>query len=101
MQEKGRNMAGTFTVQQNLELPADEPTGYVLQLIADEERDHIEWAEKVIGRLIAGTKRRDEVIAFQKNLSRELQEAGGIWGGEKNRAPMFSRRHIHTASPRA
>jgi len=29
-----------------LELPADEPTTYILRHIADEEQDHVAWAER-------------------------------------------------------
>jgi len=83
-----------------LELPADEPTGYILRLIADEEQDHIEWAEKVIERLLAATKRNDEVVAWQKNLSRELQETGGIWGdGKKSRTYSFKKTHPYSKLP--
>jgi uncharacterized ferritin-like protein (DUF455 family) len=83
----------------HLELPADEPTGYILQLIADEEQDHIGWAEKVIERLLAG-KKNDEVVAWQKNLSRELQVAGGIWGeGKKPGTYVFKKTHPHSKLP--
>ena len=83
-----------------LELPADEPTGYILRLIADEEQDHIEWAEKVIERLLAATKRNDEVVAWQKNLSRELQEAGGIWAdGKKQGTTVFKKTHPYSKLP--
>ncbi len=84
----------------HLELPADEPTGYILQLIADEEQDHIEWAEKAIERLLTATKRHDEAGAWQKNLSRELQEAGGIWGeGKKPGAYTFKKTHPYSKLP--
>jgi uncharacterized ferritin-like protein (DUF455 family) len=83
-----------------LELPADEPTGYILRLIADEEQDHIEWAEKVIERLLAATKRNDEVVAWQKNLARELREAGGIWGeGKKPGTYVFKKTHPYSKLP--
>ena len=83
----------------HLELPADEPTGYILQLIADEELDHIEWAEKVIEGLLVG-KKNDEMVAWQKNLSRELQEAGGIWGeGRKPGTYVFKKTHPYSKLP--
>jgi uncharacterized ferritin-like protein (DUF455 family) len=83
-----------------LELPADEPTGYILRLIADEEQDHIEWAEKVIERLLAATKRNDEVVAWQKNLARELREAGGIWGeGKEPGTYVFKKTHPYSKLP--
>ena len=68
----------------HLELPADEPTGYILQLIADEERDHIEWGEKTINQLLSDTHRSSDVDGWEENLSKELQESGGIWGEGKN-----------------
>jgi uncharacterized ferritin-like protein (DUF455 family) len=84
----------------HLELPADEPTGYILQLIADEEQDHIEWAEKVIARLLAGTKRKDEIAAWQKRTSQELQAAGGIWGeGKKPGTYTFKKTHPYSKLP--
>jgi len=84
----------------HLELPADEPTGYILQLIADEEQDHIEWAEKTIERLLAGTNRNHEVIAWKEGLSKELQSAGGIWGeGKKPGTYTFKKTHPYSKLP--
>jgi uncharacterized ferritin-like protein (DUF455 family) len=84
----------------HLELPADEPTGYILRLIADEEQDHIEWAEKVIERLLAGTKKKDEIEAWQRNISRELQQARGIWGeGKKPGSCVFKKTHPYSKLP--
>ncbi len=84
----------------HLELPADEPTGCILQLIADEEQDHIEWAEKVIERLLAGAKRKDEIAAWQKRTSQELQAAGGIWGeGKKPGTYTFKKTHPYSKLP--
>lgn len=83
-----------------LELPADEPTGYILQLIADEEQDHMEWAEKVIERLLEGAKRNNEVVAWQQNFSRELHEAGGIWAeGKKTGTYVFKKSHPYSKLP--
>src|SRR3990172_8740126 len=51
----------------HLELPADEPTGYILALIADEERDHIEWGVKTINRLLSETHRTDEIDTWEQS----------------------------------
>ncbi|MDP2884428.1 MAG: DUF455 family protein [Ignavibacteria bacterium] len=84
----------------HLELPADEPTGYILRLIADEEQDHIEWAEKVIERLSASANRSDEIGEWQKSLSKDLQEAGGIWGdGKKPGTYVFKKTHPYSKLP--
>ncbi|MBF8294609.1 MAG: hypothetical protein HW389_1154 [Bacteroidetes bacterium] len=84
----------------HLELPADEPSGYILRLIADEEQDHIEWAEKVIERLSASANRNDEIGEWQKSLSKDLQEAGGIWGdGKKPGTYVFKKTHPYSKLP--
>lgn len=84
----------------HLELPADEPTGYILRLIADEEQDHIEWAEKVIERLSASSNRSDEIGGWQKSFSKDLQAAGGIWGdGKKPGTYVFKKTHPYSKLP--
>jgi uncharacterized ferritin-like protein (DUF455 family) len=83
-----------------LELPADEPTEHILRLIADEEQDHIEWAEKVIDRLLAKTGRAEEIGAWQKKLMKQIQEAGGIWGeGKKPGTYVFKKTHPYSKLP--
>lgn len=37
---------------ENIELPADEPTAYILRHIADEEQDHVAWAETIIPKIL-------------------------------------------------
>ena len=56
------------------ELPADEPTAYILRHIADEERDQCAWAGKIIARL------GDDpgLGAWEKELVAALGEAGGF-----------------------
>jgi uncharacterized ferritin-like protein (DUF455 family) len=83
-----------------LELPADEPTRNILRLIADEEQDHIEWAEKVIDRLLAGSPKSGEVRSWQRNLETEMTEAGGIWGeGKKPGTYTFRKSHPYSKLP--
>ncbi|HAL56303.1 MAG TPA: hypothetical protein DCP63_07480 [Bacteroidetes bacterium] len=68
---------------EHLELPADEPTAYILRHIADEEQDHVEWGENIVVRLTAASKREDEADAWQEDLARRLQQSGGVWGEGK------------------
>lgn len=84
----------------HLELPADEPTGYILQLIADEERDHIEWGEKTISRLLSGANRNNEADTWEQSLSKELEESGSIWGeGKKPGTHTFKKTHPYSKLP--
>lgn len=84
----------------HLELPADEPTAYILQHIADEEQDHIDWGGKIIERLLTASNRTEEVRAWQKSLEMELQETGGIWGdGKKPGAYVFKKTHPYSKLP--
>jgi len=61
------------------ELPADEPTAYILRHIADEERDQCAWAEKVIARLPPDPA----LAAWEKELIAALGEAGGLPGAPR------------------
>ncbi|MEW6510936.1 MAG: DUF455 family protein [Bacteroidota bacterium] len=75
------------------ELPADEPTAYILRHIADEEDDHCEWANKIIARLTGGT-----TIAAE--LAAALHEAGGILGEGKPRGTYtFRKTHPYSTLP--
>jgi uncharacterized ferritin-like protein (DUF455 family) len=75
------------------ELPADEPTVYILRHIADEEKDHCGWAEKVISRLPA-----DPLIGeWERHLTRELRKEGGVPGAGGVRG-TYSFRKIHDYS---
>ncbi|HUI10487.1 MAG TPA: DUF455 family protein [Bacteroidota bacterium] len=56
------------------ELPADEPTAYILRHIADEERDQCAWAEKIIARL----PEDDALAALEEELTAALAEGGGF-----------------------
>ncbi len=85
---------------EHLELPADEPTAYILRHIADEEYDHVEWADKVIDRLAATSRRGDEAGAWQKELEADLQKAGGVWGdGKRQGTYAFTKTHPHSKLP--
>jgi uncharacterized ferritin-like protein (DUF455 family) len=85
---------------EHLELPADEPTAYILRHIADEEHDHVEWADKVIDRLAATSRRGDEAGAWQKELEADLQKAGGVWGdGKRQGTYAFTKTHPHSKLP--
>ncbi len=84
----------------HLELPADEPTEHILRLIADEEQDHIEWAEKVLHRLLADTGKIREADVWQQGLTKEIHEAGGIWGeGKKPGTYVFGKTHPYSKLP--
>ena len=84
----------------HLELPADEPTGYILRHIADEEQDHIDWADKVIERLLAATNRRVDVARRQDELTREMEDSGGIWAEDKKPGTYsFKKTHPHSTLP--
>jgi uncharacterized ferritin-like protein (DUF455 family) len=84
---------------EHLELPADEPTGNILRLIADEEEDHCAWGDKVIERLAAG-KRESEAAAWQRALQKELDDTGSIWGdGRKPGTYTFTKSHPYSKLP--
>ncbi|HEX7572943.1 MAG TPA: DUF455 family protein [Bacteroidota bacterium] len=78
------------------ELPADEPTVYILHHIADEEKDHCGWAEKVMSRLPA-----DPLIGkWERDLTRELSEEGGVPGAGGVRGTYsFTKIHDYSALP--
>jgi uncharacterized ferritin-like protein (DUF455 family) len=76
------------------ELPADEPTVYILRHIADEEKDHCGWAEKVITRLTA-----DPLIGeWERDLARDLREGGGFPGAVSG-TYSFAKLHGYSRLP--
>jgi len=78
------------------ELPADEPTAYILRHIADEERDHCAWAENVLSRLPAdpGTG------AWGHDLAESLHAAGGFSGAGTARGTYsFTKVHEYSTLP--
>jgi uncharacterized ferritin-like protein (DUF455 family) len=85
---------------ERMELPADEPTGNIMRLIADEEQDHVEWGSKVIERLLASANRSNEVRTWKENLLKELKETGGVWGeGKKTGTYAFKKTHPYSKLP--
>ena len=78
------------------EIPADEPTAYILRHIAEEEKDHCAWADGVIARLGADAG----VAAWGEELSRALREDGGIARRGGTRATYsFTKVHDYSLLP--
>lgn len=83
----------------NVELPADEPTAYILRHIADEEEDHVAWAETVISRL-GSAEDRQRAAAWEKDLIKRLREAGGVWAeGQPPGTYTFRKTHPYSKLP--
>jgi uncharacterized ferritin-like protein (DUF455 family) len=83
-----------------VELPADEPTAYILHHILEEERDHSAWAEPIIMRLLSVLAESERAEAWQKDLENDLRNAGGIWG--EGKAPgtiSFKKTHPYSKLP--
>jgi len=78
------------------EIPADEPTAYILRHIADEERDHCAWAAKIIARLPA-----DPLTgAWEGELTAALARAGGLTGSGSERGTYaFTKVHDYSVLP--
>jgi len=77
------------------ELPADEPTAYILRHIADEERDQCAWGEKIIARL--GT---DPGLAeWEKELSGAIADAGGFAGVSPRGTYAFTKTQPYSRQP--
>jgi uncharacterized ferritin-like protein (DUF455 family) len=83
------------------EIPADEPTVYILRHIAEEEKDHCAWAEKIIHRLPA-----DPLVGeWERDLIRDLREAvpaatGGFPGAGSGRGTYtFTKAHDYSVRP--
>ena len=85
---------------QNIELPADEPTAYILKHIADEEADQVAWAETIIPKLISGGE-QEALRRREAELRQELTGAGGILaGGRKPGTYSFQKAHPYSKLPR-
>ncbi|MBI4418545.1 MAG: DUF455 family protein [Ignavibacteriales bacterium] len=83
----------------NIELPADEPTAYILRHIADEEEDHVAWAETVIPRL-ATPDEREKAEKWGKELKERLLKAGGLWAeGKQAGTYTFKKTHPYSKLP--
>lgn len=84
----------------HVELPADEPTAYILRHIADEEQDQIAWGETMISRLSATAQGREGVDAWQGKLAQQLRNAGGIWAeGKPAGTYAFKKTHPYSELP--
>ena len=83
-----------------VELPADEPTDYILRHIKDEEKDHVAWAEVIISRLLSDANQVDELAVWEKGLQQELQSCGGVRGdGRPKGTYEFRKTHPHSINP--
>jgi len=84
----------------HVELPADEPTAFILRHIADEEHDQVAWAETMIRKLIADSKQGGELEKWQKQLEKQIHDAGGIWGdGKQSGSYSFKKSHPYSELP--
>jgi uncharacterized ferritin-like protein (DUF455 family) len=90
-------------LQQHLrqvELPADEPTAYILRHIADEELDHVAWGEGLIEKLKTSPADREQAAAWQRQLETEFRKSGGIWGeGKQPATHTFKKTHPYSKLP--
>jgi uncharacterized ferritin-like protein (DUF455 family) len=78
------------------EIPADEPTAYILRHIADEERDHCAWAGKIIARLPADPR----TDVWERELKASLADAGDLTGSGKKRGTYaFTKVHEYSVLP--
>ena len=78
------------------ELPADEPTAYILRHIADEESDHCAWAEKIIARLPGDTG----IGEWERDLAGNLRQANPFAGpGSERGTYSFTKVHPHSLRP--
>lgn len=85
---------------EHAELPADEPTAYILRNILAEENDHSEWGEAIIHELIVSPDLLKLANQWQQELENELLAAGGIRG--EGKAPgtiSFKKTHPHSKRP--
>ncbi len=84
--------------RKSAELPADEPTEYILRHIMDEEEDHVAWAEILIERLAKSGGGNES--ALQSRLVAELNSAGRIRGeGKQPGTYTFKKIHPHSVAP--
>ena len=85
---------------EHAELPADEPTAYILRNILDEERDHSEWGETIIHALIVSPDLLKLATQWQQELENDLREAGGIRGeGKASGTISFKKTHPYSKRP--
>jgi uncharacterized ferritin-like protein (DUF455 family) len=85
---------------EHAELPADEPTAYILRNILAEENDHSEWGETIIHELIVSPGLLKLANQWQRELENDLREAGGIRGeGKAAGVISFKKTHPHSKRP--
>jgi uncharacterized ferritin-like protein (DUF455 family) len=85
---------------EHAELPADEPTAYILRNILDEEHDHSEWGEAIINTLVISPDLSRLAAQWQQELENDLHEAGGIRGEGKTAGTLsFKKTHPHSKRP--
>ncbi len=85
---------------EHAELPADEPTAYILRNILDEERDHSEWGENIINTLVISPDLSRLAAQWQQELENDLHAAGGIRGEGKNSGVIsFKKTHPYSKRP--
>jgi uncharacterized ferritin-like protein (DUF455 family) len=85
---------------EHAELPADEPTAYILRNILDEEHDHSEWGETIINTLVVSPDLSRLAAQWQQELENDLRAAGGIRG--EGKAPgqiSFKKTHPYSKRP--
>ncbi len=93
-------VAAYETHLQSVELPADEPTAYILRHITDEENDHVAWAEQIIARLTHETADDGSIASLQAELSKDLNAVGGVWGkGKQPGTYTFKKTHPYSVTP--
>jgi len=85
---------------EHAELPADEPTAYILRNILAEENDHSEWGETIINTLVISPDLSRLAAQWQQELENDLRAAGGIRGeGKTTGAISFKKTHAYSKRP--
>lgn len=85
---------------EHAELPADEPTAYILRNILDEERDHYEWGENIINTQVISPDLSRLAAQWQQELENDLREAGSIRGEGKTPGTIsFKKTHAYSKRP--
>jgi len=85
---------------EHAELPADEPTAYILRNILAEENYHSEWGENIINTLVSSPDLSRLAAQWQQELENDLRAAGGIRGeGKTPGAISFKKTHAYSKRP--
>jgi hypothetical protein len=59
---------------------ADAPTIELLQDIIVKERQHVQWGEEVLGKLVNSEEKRARAQAREQALRQQLEKCGGVCG---------------------